>query len=133
MKIFGSSVVAAIVFLSSGAFADDDFFEKTDCKKTSFEKRLYYGLEKTDGLTPSQKEQINQALKKFQSQKEAQMNQNVKKFQSDDITRSNLGAMASDVVDVGVGVKSSLLSQIHKSLTPKQREQFIKKFQGMMD
>jgi len=115
------------------ALCDDDFFEKSECRKSTFEKKLYYGLEKTDGINPSQKEYINQALKEFQSQKEKKAVQNVKKFQSDDIDKSYMRSLASDAVDVGVNAKASLLGSIHKVLTPKQREQFIKKFQGMMD
>lgn len=129
-----SLVVALSVCIVAGSlFGDDDFFEKSECKKTTFEKRLYYGLEKTEGLSAAQKESINQALKEFQVKKEKQISKNVKKFQSDDIDKSYMSSMANDNGSIGVAARTSLLVGIHKTLTPKQREQFVKKFQGMMD
>jgi len=133
VKALNGFIVFTTLLLSSGICADDDFFEKNDCKKVGFEKRLYYGLEKTDGLTPQQKESINQVLKEFQSQKEKQMNQNVKKFQFDDISKDTMRALVVDTESLGYGARASLLNGIHKVLSHKQREQFIKKFQGMID
>jgi hypothetical protein len=133
LKVVGGCIIFFVVFLASGVCGDEDFFEKSDCKKSSFEKRLYYGLEKTDGISQQQKDAINQVLKEFQSQKEKQMSKNVKKFQSDDISKDAMRAFAEDSNAVGYGVRASLLGGIHKILNQKQREQFIKKFQGMID
>jgi len=133
LKVVGSFIIFVVVFLASGVCGDEDFFEKSDCKKSSFEKRLYYGLEKTDGISQQQKDAINQALKEFQSQKEKQMSKNVKKFQSDDISRDAIRAFVEDSNTVGYVARASLLGGIHKILNQKQREQFIKKFQGMID
>lgn len=133
MKASGGFVVLTTLLLSSGMCAGDDFFDKNDFKKAGFEKRLYYGLEKTDGITPQQKESINQLLKEFQSQKEKQMNLNVKKFQFDDLPEETVRALVSDTQSAGYRGRASLLSGIHKVLNQKQREQFIKKFQGMID
>jgi len=133
LKVVGSFIVFLAVFLANGVCGDEDFFEKSDCKKSSFEKRLYYGLEKTDGINQQQKDAINQALKEFQSQKEKQLNKNVKKFQSDDISKDAIKVFVEDSNTVGRVARVSLLSGIHKILNQKQREQFIKKFQGMID
>jgi hypothetical protein len=105
--------VSAICIESS--LCDDDFFEKSERRKSTFEKKLYHGLEKTEGIIPFQKEYINQALKEFQSQKETKAVQNVKKFQSDDIDKSHIRSLASDAKDVGVNAKASLLGSIRKS------------------
>ncbi len=132
-KLTKSALALYVVFAAGFANADGDFFDKNDGRKSGFEKKLYYGLEKTDGLTPQQKESINQALREFQLQKERQISQNVKKFQSDDIKQEHIRALASEASRADIDAKTSLLSGIHKVLTPKQREQFIKKFQGMID
>lgn len=133
MKAVGSFIIFVVVFLANGVCGDEDFFEKSDCKKSSFEKRLYYGLEKTDGISQQQKDAINQALKEFQSQKEKQLNKNVKKFQSDDISKDAIKALLDEPGGMGYVARASLLGGIHKILNQKQREQFIKKFQGMID
>lgn len=131
----GAVKTAFILFVAAGISAvgaDDDFFEKSEIKKSSFEKRLYYSLERTDGLTQQQKEAINQALKDFMAKKERQMALNIKKFQSDDIQKV-ARSLAGDDSDCGIRARESLILSIHKVLNPKQREQFIKKFQGMID
>lgn len=134
MEKLTKSALALYILLAAGfASADDDFFDKNEGKKSGFEKKLYYGLEKTDGLTPQQKESINQILKQFQAQKERQIAKNVKKFQSDDIKKESMMILVTESNGVDINAKTSLLSGIHKVLTPKQREQFIKKFQGMID
>lgn len=132
-KITKSALVLCVLVSADFAATDSDFFDKNDARKSSFEKKLYYGLEKTEGLTPQQKESINQALKEFQAQKDKQSAQNVKKFQSDDIRQESIRAIAAESSKSDTNAKASLLSGIHKVLTPKQREQFIKKFQGMID
>lgn len=132
-KLTKSALALYILFVAGFANADNDFFDKNDGRKSGFEKKLYYGLEKTEGITPQQKEFINQALREFQSQKERQISQNVKKFQSDDIKQESIRVLAAEASRADINAKTSLLSGIHKVLTPKQREQFIKKFQGMID
>ncbi len=132
-KLTKSALALYVVFAAGFANADNDFFDKNDGRKSGFEKKLYYGLERTDGLTPQQKESINQALREFQLQKERQISQNVKKFQSDDIKQESIRVLAAEASRADIDAKTSLLSGIHKVLTPKQREQFIKKFQGMID
>jgi len=133
LKAVSGFIIISAVLLSAGVCGEDDFFEKSDCKKSSFEKRLYYSLEKTDGISQQQKDAINQALKEFQSQKEKQMVKNVKKFQSDDIPKDTIRVLVDDSSGVGYSSRASLLGGIHKILNQKQREQFIKKFQGMID
>lgn len=125
----------AIMLAVTGVCRADDLgnLKDRDCKKTSFEKRVYYGLEKIEDLTPIQKESIRQALKEFQSKKDKQMGVNVKKFQSDDIQRDQFRSLASDNSDIELNGRESLLNSIHKTLTAKQREQFLKKFQGMIN
>lgn len=132
-KLTKSALALYVLFTAGFANADNDFFDKNDGRKSGFEKKLYYGLEKTEGITPQQKEFINQALREFQSQKERQISQNVKKFQSDDIKQESIRVLAAEASRADINAKTSLLSGIHKVLTPKQREQFIKKFQGMID
>ncbi|HRF56056.1 MAG TPA: hypothetical protein PLV58_01535 [Campylobacterales bacterium] len=131
----GSIFFVSAILAVSGVCAVDDLrdLKDRDCKKTSFEKRVYYGLEKIEDLTPAQKESINQALKEFQLKKDKQMGVNVKKFQSDDMQKEQFRSLASDNSDIELNGRESLLNSIHKTLTPKQREQFLKKFQGMMN
>lgn len=133
-KIFAYTVFVVCALSISCVASDDDFFDKSDlAKKTSFEKRLYYGLERTDGLSSAQKEQINKALKEFQAQKEKQNIKNARKFQSDEADTFLFRQMASNVCDSSINARVTLLSAIHKSMNAKQREQFIKKFQGTME
>ncbi len=131
----GSIFFVSAILVVSGVCAVDDLrdLKDRDYKKTSFEKRVYYGLEKIEDLTPAQKESINQALKEFQLKKDKQMGANVKKFQSDDMQKEQFRSLVSDNSDAELNGRESLLNSIHKTLTPKQREQFLKKFQGMMN
>jgi hypothetical protein len=132
---FSVRIATVVCVLAVSCFAgDDDFFDKNDLsKKTSFEKRLYYGLERTEGLSAIQKDQINKALKEFQFQKDKQNAKNAKKFQSNEADTVLLRNMASNTFDVNVDARVALLGTIHKTMNVKQREQFIKKFQGTME
>ncbi len=133
-KVFAFTTIAVFVLGIPCIAGDDEFFDKTDLsKKTSFEKKLYYGLERTDGLTPLQKEQINKALKEFQAQKEKQLGKNVKKFQADDVEPAFLKQIAANSCETSMNARTVLLLAIHKNMSVKQREQFIKKFQGTME
>lgn len=127
------TVIFCVLSQLSSLMADESFFDKSEAKRGGFEKKLYYGLEKTDGLTPTQKEKINQALKEFQTKKEQDVFLNVKKFQRDDIKKEQLRSLASDDSKSEVAARAALLMGIHNTLNQKQREQFIKKFQGMID
>lgn len=133
-KFSAYTAVVVCVFSISCFAGDDDFFDKSDLsKKTSFEKRLYYGLERTEGLNNAQKEQINRALKEFQAQKEKQNIKNAKRFQSEDADVALFRQIASNVCDSSINSRVMLLGAIHKNMNSKQREQFIKKFQGTME
>lgn len=134
-KVLEGTVVVVCIAAISCMAAEDDFFDKSDLsKKTSFEKKLYYGLERTEGLSSLQKDQINKALKEFQNQKEKQIAKNVKKFQSESTDTVFLRQIASNSCDnTGLNARVALLGAIHKAMNTKQREQFIKKFQGTME
>lgn len=127
LGVSGAAFVLLLFFSPLGA--DDELFDRSECKKTGFEKRLYYSLERLDGLSSAQKDAINRALREFQTKRERVFAANVKKFQSDDIKKEQIKAIISEPSDSS----AELLGAIHKHLSQKQREQFIKKFQGMID
>lgn len=128
-------LVASAVCLVGATFAADEVseFRDKDFRKSGFEKRLYYALEKTEDLTPFQKESIRRALKEYQQKKDRQALLNAKKFQADELQKEYLKSMALDSAEEDIAGRESLLNSIHKTLTPKQREQFLKKYQGMIN
>jgi hypothetical protein len=130
---FALTALAFAVFGGLCFGADDEYLDKSETKKSTFEKRLYYGLEKTDGITQIQKEKILTALKDFQAKKEKINAKNTKRFQSDDIDGATLRQLADGNCESTVGARAALLGTIHGVMNPKQREQFIKRFQGSME
>lgn len=130
---FAVTALVIAVFGGSCLAADDDYLDKSETKKSTFEKRLYYGLEKTDGITQAQKDKIVVALKDFQAKKEKINTKNTKRFQSDDIDGATLRQLADGNCESTLGARVALLGVIHGVMNPKQREQFIKRFQGSME